>query len=227
MWVKICGVRRRADALLAARLGADAVGVLVGQEHPSDDFLPAAEAAAILRALPPGVSGVLVSHRRRAEALLALIDQVRPAAVQLHGAIPPGEVRRLRRAAPGMRLIKAVHIGRDDPLAAIAPYLALVDAVVADSSNPATGQVGGTGRVHDWALTAALVRRLPLPLLLAGGLTPANVGGAIARVRPWGVDVNSGVRGADGGKDPALLAGFITAARDAAGQDAAGSADAG
>ncbi len=211
MQVKICGIRRCSDALLAAHLGADAIGVLVGKVHPSRDFISPDAAAEILEDLPPFVSGVLVSHLPDAVALQDLIKRVKPDAVQLHGEIPVSDVEQLRRAQPGLTLLKAVHIAGRNPLAAVMPYTKLIDGVVADSLNPATGQVGGTGLIHDWALTAELVTRLPIPLLLAGGLTDRNVAAAIDRVQPYGVDVNSGVKGPDGFKDPRLLERFIQA----------------
>jgi phosphoribosylanthranilate isomerase len=213
MRVKVCGIRRLADGLLAAQLGADAIGVLVGQSHPSGDFITAGAAASILRALPPFVSGVLVSHWSDPTALLALITRVRPAALQLHSGIPVEAVRQLRQARPELTLLKAVHINQGNPLETLTAYGDLVDGFVADSCNPATGQVGGTGLTHDWAITAELVQRQGTPVLLAGGLTPANVADAIRRVRPYGVDVNSGVKGADGFKDGALLEQFIQRAK--------------
>jgi phosphoribosylanthranilate isomerase len=213
MRVKICGIRRVADGLLAAQLGADAIGVLVGQSHPSDDFITADVAASILRALPPFVSGVLVSHWIDPAALLELIIQVRPAALQLHSAISAEAVRQLRQARPELTLLKALHINHGNPLETISAYGDLVDGFVADSCNPATGQVGGTGLPHDWAITAELVQGQASPVLLAGGLTPANVAAAIGRVAPYGVDVNSGVKGVDGFKDGALLEQFIQRAK--------------
>lgn len=213
--VKICGIRRLEDALLAARLGADAIGVLVGQRHPSPDFLEPEPAAVILRALPPLVSGVLVSHCSSAAELQPLIARLQPAEVQLHSAIAPEQVQLLRAQWPALKLLKVVHGNEPGALEAMGPYGSLVHGFVADSSNPSTGQVGGTGRTHDWSISAALVQQLPQPLLLAGGLTPQNVAAAIATVRPWGVDVNSGVKGPDGCKDPELLEAFIQAAKGA------------
>lgn len=93
----------------------------------------------------------------------------------------------------------------------------LGDALLADTANPLTDQVGGTGLVHDWRLTADLRTRLRLPLILAGGLTPENVAEAISQVRPYAVDVNSGVKGADGYKDPLRLRALIAAVRRAQG----------
>ena len=116
----------------------------------------------------------------------------------------------VRRAEDALH--KAVHMGSADALAAITSYGALVDGLVADSFNPATGQVGGTGLTHDWRLTAELARCTPRPLWLAGGLTPQNVAEAIAQVQPYGVDVNSGVKGNDGFKNLQRLQAFIRSA---------------
>ncbi len=88
-----------------------------------------------------------------------------------------------------------------------------MDGFVADSCNPAKGQVGGTGLTHDWRISAELVERSAKPLWLAGGLTPNNVAAAIEQVKPWGVDVNSGVKGPDGFKHPQRPQAFIQAAK--------------
>jgi phosphoribosylanthranilate isomerase len=88
-----------------------------------------------------------------------------------------------------------------------------VDAFVLDTTNTATGQVGGTGQTHDWAVSRALVEALPVPMVLAGGLKPENVAEAIRQVRPFAVDVNSGVSRPDGTKDPDRLAAFLRAAK--------------
>jgi phosphoribosylanthranilate isomerase len=218
--VKICGVRSVGDGRLAAAAGADAIGVLVGQVHPSDDFVSVGEAAAILAALPPLVSGVLVSHLEDPASLLALAQRSGARTVQVHGAMDIAGLAWLRRQAEqpgsGLRILRAVPVMGRAAIEAALAVAPLVDAVVADTANPRTGQVGGTGIVHDWQLSAELRARLPVPLILAGGLTAANVGEAIARVRPYAVDVNSGVKGADGFKDPQRLRAFLNAVRRAA-----------
>ena len=213
MRIKICGIRSRNDALTAAQLGADAVGVLVGQAHPSPDFVSAADARSILEVLPPFVSGVLVSHVSDPEQLSALIHDVRPAAVQIHSPMTVQAVTEVRQRHPGLTLLKAVHMNAEAPLEDVRRYAAIVDGVVADSCNPASGQVGGTGLTHDWSLTATVVKQSPIPLLLAGGLRPENVSAAIHQVRPWGVDVNSGVKTNDGRQCPERMAQFIAAVR--------------
>ena len=211
--VKICGIRRREDARLAIDRGADAIGVLVGQQHPSPDFISAELASCILRDLPPFVSGVLVTHVDQPKDLLGLIKQVKPSAVQIHSAMPPDALAAVRRHHPELPLLKVVHANGPNPIATIRAYAGLINGVVSDSCNPATGQVGGTGMPHDWAVSAQLARQGGLPLILAGGLTPNNVAAAIAQVSPWGVDVNSGVKGDDGFKSDARLNDFIARAR--------------
>jgi phosphoribosylanthranilate isomerase len=211
--VKICGVRRPEDARLAVELGADAIGVLVGQSHPSGDFIQPSSAAAILQSLPKQVCGVLVSHLENPIALLELIEVIRPGALQIHSPMEPDAVQQLRRARPDLLLHKAVHSNIGNPLETIQLYGDLVDGFVADSCNPATGQVGGTGLTHDWRISAELVERSAKHLWLAGGLTPDNVAAAIEQVKPWGVDVNSGVKGPDGFKHPQRLQAFIQAAK--------------
>lgn len=211
--VKICGIRRLSDALLAAACGADAVGVLVGQRYPSSDFITAEQAAAIFAGLPPFVQGVLVSHLEDPCALITLVEQTGAGVVQVHGAMTTEGLRQLRHGCQGVRILKTIHIRGGESLSLATTIAPLVDGLLADSVNPRTGQVGGTGLVHDWRVTARLRTELAVPLILAGGLTAQNVSHAIAQVRPYAVDVNSGVKGPDGYKDPARLREFMEAVR--------------
>ena len=212
--VKICGITTVEDARLAVACGADAVGVLVGQRHPSPDFVSTEEARDILEALPPFVSGTLVTHEDDPALLAELIAIVRPAAVQIHSEVGPADCAALRSRFDPVRIIKSYHVTGPESLDYGEPWADVVDAFLLDSRNPKTGQVGGTGLTHDWSLSAAIVARYDLPVVLAGGLTPANVAAAIAQVRPFGVDVNSGVKAARGpGKDPQKVREFIRSAR--------------
>ncbi len=213
--VKICGIRRPEDALLAAAAGADALGLLVGRRHPSPDFVEPGAAAAIVAACPPFVTPVLVTHLEDPAEVHALAREIGVFIIQIHSDMTPGGVAALRRlAGPGWRLLKALHVTSPDRLADGDPHRPHVDGFVLDSINPATGQVGGTGRLNDWDLAARIVaRHAPLPVMLAGGLSPENVAAAIARVRPFGVDVNSGTKGPDGYKDPDRVRAFVRAAK--------------
>jgi len=213
--VKICGIRTVEDALMAVRLGADAVGVLVGQRYASPDFLKVDIARDIVSALPPFCSSVLVTHLRHAIEILPLLDHVPVTTVQLHSDISPEDCSALKQRHPNRKYIKSIHVIDETSLHIQDPYLDIVDALLLDTVNPSTGQIGGTGLAHDWSLSARLVASSPLPVILAGGLTADNVNSAIVGVHPFGVDVNSGVKNTEGFKDPVKVSHFIQRAKSA------------
>ena len=214
MYVKICGVRRQEDALLAAELGADAIGLLVGQKHTSPDFIFTTVAKDIARALPPSVEAVLVTHVEDLDELERLLQQSEIRTIQLHSEIAPSSVERLRGRLPHLKIFKSVSVISADSVAYPEAFAKLVDGFVLDSINVATDQVGGTGKTHDWSVSRQIVIRYPeVPIILAGGLNSENVRSAIERVRPFGVDVNSGTKAADGFKDPRKMEAFIAQAK--------------
>jgi phosphoribosylanthranilate isomerase len=214
MYVKICGIRRQEDALLAAELGADAIGLLVGQKHNSPDFISAIVARDISRALPPSVEAVLVTHVEDVDELERLLQESEITTVQLHSEIAPSSVESLRGRLPHLKIFKSVSVISADSVAYPEAFKKLVDGFVLDSINLATNQVGGTGKTHDWSVSRQIVMRYPeVPIILAGGLNSENVRSAIECVRPFGVDVNSGTKAADGFKDPRKMEAFIIQAK--------------
>lgn len=204
--VKICGITRLADGLAAARCGADAVGFVF--YAPSRRYLEPAAAAAIAAALPPFVArvGLFVDPDPAwVEATLAAVELD---LLQFHGAEPPELCRRFR-----MPYLKAAGMADNAvDLAALCRRYGDARALLVDSHS---GGGGGSGETFAWS---RLPSGLPKPLLLAGGLNPANVAAAIAQVHPFGVDVSSGVEVAKGEKSPQLLAAFMAAVQR---QDAA------
>ena len=205
--VKICGNTNLADAQLAADLGAWAVGLIF--HRPSPRRCPLGEAAAIAAALRRRVEVVGVFVNRPLDEVVARADEVGLSIVQLHGDEGPAYCAEVARRT-GCRVMKArqVRSGADPrALAAFHVDFHLLDA-------HADGLRGGTGQTFDWALAAQ--RRSPVPLVLSGGLTPDNVGEAIARTAPWAVDVASGVEAGPGRKDPGRLESFFGAVRAAA-----------
>lgn len=197
--VKICGVRRVEDALLAAELGASAIGLIFWPG--SARFIDPYRARPIVAALPPFVSAVGVFVDQPEEHIAGVAGLVKLGAVQLHGQEAPASYERLR-----YRVIKAVPVGeRFDP--------ATVDAiprrvtVLLDAHDPV--RRGGTGQRIDWSLAAAAARRRPV--ILSGGLNPENVSAAIANVRPYAIDISSGVEASPGVKDPAKLRALFAA----------------
>ena len=214
MYVKICGIRRHEDALIAAELGADAIGLLVGQRHNSPDFISVTVARDISRALPPSVEAVLVTHIEEIDELERLLQQSEITTVQLHSEIAPSSVGGLRGRLPHLKIFKSVSVISADSVAYPEAFEQLVDGFVLDSINLATNQVGGTGKTHDWSISQKIVERFPdIPIILAGGLNSKNVRSAIESVHPFGVDVNSGTKGSDGFKDARKMREFIREAK--------------
>lgn len=202
MNVKICGITRLEDALAAVRLGADALGFNFWPR--SRRYLAPADAAPIVRRLPPGVLafGVFVDPTR--EELVEAIARSGVGVAQLHGDEPPA----LCQSSPAP-VVKAIRVYGPGALASFAAYE--VSAFLLDAPGPG---FGGGGRTFDWELAAeaAQVARV----YLAGGLTPENVGEAVRRVRPFGVDVASGVELMPGVKDEEKMRRFIQSAKEAA-----------
>jgi phosphoribosylanthranilate isomerase len=203
VFVKICGITNEEDALLAVALGADALGFIFVSGSPRQ--VTPTEVRDIVRRLPPGTTTVGVFRDERPERVVEVVNTVGLRAAQLHGREPLSEVRTIRRNVPFV--IQAFTAG-DDAVASVANGPA--DAVLVDSPAP------GSGRVFDWSLLEGVPGGIRL--LLAGGLDPHNVGDAIRRVRPFGVDVCTGVEtfAGSGHKDPRKLRRFIEAAREAA-----------
>jgi phosphoribosylanthranilate isomerase len=178
--------------------------------------LTEAEAAAIICSIRPPARGVLITYLDRAEAIADFCRSMGARVVQLHGDVPAPELARLRELDSELTIVKSLVVGRHPVtvLERLALELApLVDGFLTDTYAPETGASGATGRTHDWAVSRRLVELSPRPVILAGGLTPANVREAIAAVRPAGVDVHTGVEDASGRKDRTKLLGFVAEAR--------------
>jgi phosphoribosylanthranilate isomerase len=212
--LKICCIQDVDEAHLAIRHGASLLG-LVAAMPSGPGPIPEDRIAAIAASVPPGVTTVLLTSERRAAAVVEQHRRCRTGAIQLVDALAEGDHRDLREALPGVGLIQVVHVtGPEsiDEALRIAPF---VDAVLLDSGNPkaAVKELGGTGRVHDWAVSRRIVETAGRAVFLAGGLGPHNVAEAAARVDPFGFDVCSGVR-ANGRLDEARLRAFTAALPD-------------
>ena len=215
MRIKICGIRNESDLAAALSASPDAVGFLVGQVHPSPDFILACTARRLARSLPPFVQPWMVTHYSKPEEVLELADAAAITNIQLHGESTPEEVSAIRDALPPCaKLVRAIHPGPQSAFFEYAEFAPLLDAFLIDTFNPKTGQVGGTGLTGNWLRATRFVQESPIPVILAGGLTPSNVARAIERVRPYAVDVNTGVKtSADRTESAALCRAFVKAAR--------------
>lgn len=201
--VKICGITRVEDALLAARAGAHAIGTVLYARSPR--AVDTVRAAQIVRAAPPFVTTVCLLVDPTAAEVERVLEEVQPAMLQFHGAETPEFCAQF-----GVPYIKAVRVRPGVDLLQYARLYAGAKGLLLDAF--VEGNPGGTGASFDWGL---IPRNLPLPVILAGGLTPETVAEAIRRVRPWAVDVASGVEATKGIKDPDKVAAFIRGARNA------------
>jgi len=193
--VKICGITRPADAAAAAEAGVDAIGLVF--YPPSPRYLSAERALEIRDALPPFVQTVALFVNPDAAQVAQVLGRVRPSMLQFHGEEPPGFCEQF-----GMPFIKAARVRPGvDALEYLRPF-SRAAAWLFDSHVP---EYGGVGESFDWSLLPVADR----PVILSGGLSQANVTEAIRRVRPWGVDVSSGVESAKGIKDAAKIAAFM------------------
>ncbi len=212
MKVKICGIRTEQDLSVAINAGADAVGFITDVPVDSRRKITLAEASRLISKVPLFVTPVLVIMPENAQQAARMIQAARPGAVQIHNALPLSELVKLR--GTGVKVIKTIPVSRDPDTEALIKQInglsGAVDAVLLDTA--LDGKSGGTGVPHNWEVSSRLVRNASIPVILAGGLKPENVGDAAGRVRPYAVDTASGVE-TDGKKDEKKVLDFIKNAR--------------
>lgn len=207
--VKICCMASVEEAEMAAAAGADLVG-LVGP-MPSGLGIRSPELCReIAEGAPAWVTPVLLTSAEDAAGIAADVRAAGVRAVQIVAHVAPEVHDALAADLPGVRRLQVVHVEGAEALDLIDAYVGRIDAFLLDSGRPSAGELGGTGRVHDWGVSAEFVRRSPVPVFLAGGLRPENAAEAIARVRPFGLDLCTGVR-TDDRLDAAKLAAFMAA----------------
>jgi phosphoribosylanthranilate isomerase len=209
--IKICCIASVAEARTAVGYGADALG-LVGAMPSGPGPIDEGLAARIATATPPPVATFLLTSETTAEAIKEHVERVRPTVVQIVNHIAPLESERLARLLPAVRRVQVVHVEGPEALDMFELYRGHVHAFLLDSGRPAAkiAELGGTGRVHDWDVSRVFVEQSPLPVFLAGGLSPENVQAAVSAVRPYGVDLCTGVR-TEGKLDETLLSRFVRA----------------
>ena len=201
--IKICGITRLEDALAAARAGADALGFVFHAPSPRDIDLE--RARTIIARLPPFVSVVGLFVDRSAAEVESVLARVPLDLLQFHGDETPDYCARFERP-----YVKAVRMRAEVDLLEYARRFAAARGLLLDAY--VSGAHGGSGTRFDWSLVPA---NLPLPIIVSGGLDADNVAEAVRRLRPWAVDVSSGVEAAKGIKDPQRIRDFIAGVRRA------------
>lgn len=203
--VKICGITREDDLRAAVAAGADAVGVVADVPVDTPREVSLERAADLVAAVPPFVTSVLVTMPDDPADAIELAGAVSPDVIQIHGGIGDGDLAYISSKVHS-DVVRSIAY---DDLERASRYADVADALLVD-----TAEAGGTGRTHDWSRTRELVADLDAPVVLAGGLTPENVGEAVAAVDPYGVDVASGVEVEGGRKDHDAVAAFVERARE-------------
>lgn len=213
--VKVCCIASANEAKMAIRAGADAIG-LVAEMPSGPGPIPDELIAEIASSIPPGVDSFLLTSETEPESVVAHVRRCGTSVVQLVDTVPRKTYAALREACPGVRIVQVIHVEDEGAIEQARDVASLVDAILLDSGCPGAEkpELGGTGRVHDWVVSARVVREAAAPVFLAGGLNVENVRSAIGQVAPYGVDLCSGVRTA-GTLDEELLSKFMAEVRDA------------
>jgi phosphoribosylanthranilate isomerase len=193
--LKICCIASVEEAALAVGAGASALG-LVSHMPSGPGVISDEQIAEIAATVAPAIGTFLLTSRQSVEEIVAQQRFCRTNTIQICDRLTHGTHRELKRALPGISIVQVIHVTGPESVEEAAAVAPQVDAILLDSGNQksAVKELGGTGRTHDWTLSREIRERVRIPIFLAGGLTPENVGQAIREVGPFGLDVCSGVR---------------------------------
>jgi phosphoribosylanthranilate isomerase len=209
--VKICCIGSVEEAQLAVRYGASAIGLV--SEMPSGPGVIADELISeIAASVPPGVATFLLTSKQRAAPIIEQQRRARVNTLQLVDAVSIETYDELRRALPGVSIVQVIHVLGKESIEETRRVASHVNAILLDSGNPnlAVKELGGTGRTHNWEISREICESVNIPVFLAGGLKPENVAEAIRQVKPYALDVCSGVR-TNGKLDGEKLSRFFAA----------------
>ena len=214
MFLKICGITNVADGRTAASAGVQAIGLNFYSQSPR--FVQPATAHEIIQSIPPFIEVVGLFANAPITEILHVVNLLGIRTVQLHGEIDPQVVSQLH----GLSVVPAFPLRDESDVTGILHFIdqcrqlgRLPSAILVDAH--VEGKFGGTGEKAPWAIARSVVQQSSLPVMLAGGLTSKNVAQAIRTVRPWGVDVASGVEVAPGRKEAYKIRSFVDAVRRA------------
>lgn len=202
--IKACGIMNPLELSQAIRAGVDAVGFVV-EIDDSRHCLPKDEAADLIKMVPVYTKSVAVIAPEDVDEATCLAIRTKPDVLQIHGSLRPSDLAELRKRVP-QKLVAAIPAKLEDAL----QFASYADAILLDTA--INGKLGGTGEVHDWNHSAEISKCLKVPVILAGGLNPGNVSEAILKVRPYAVDVSSGIE-TNGKKDPEKIQSFVREVR--------------
>ena len=211
--IKICCISSIEEARLAIKYGADALG-LVGKMPNGPGPIADELIATIAKIIHPPVASFLLTSEQTAGSIIDHVRRVHTNTVQIVDELTGGTYIEIRKALPHLRIVQVIHVRGPESIEQAMEAAQFADTILLGSGDPKASikTLGGTGNVHNWEISRAIVEASPVPVFLAGGLNSSNVSSAIKTVRPFGVDVCSGVR-TNGLLDPEKLEQFIKAAR--------------
>ena len=208
--VKICGITNIEDALDCVAFGADAIGVIGNVHVATPRKIPLEKCREIVSSVPVFVSAVLVMMPKSLEEAVHAYNEVMPSAIQLHGEESVEFIKKLKVKVKA-KIIKAVHVRNKKDVKKALEYSEICDAIVLDTFSE---NLGGSGKKHDWSISREIVKAVSTPVILAGGLNLGNVKEAVEKVKPYAVDVSSGVEIEKGKKNYRLVKEFIQRAKE-------------
>lgn len=215
--IQVAGVKDRAEAGMLIDCGVNYIGFPLKLSYHQED-ISQEEAADIISEFPPSTKAVLITYLNEADEIITLSRKLRMSIIQLHSDISVKEVKKIKKIDPALTISKSLIVGESSQanlIRKMRDYSKWVDVFILDTYDQVTGAKGATGKTHDWNISRRVVEESEKPVILAGGLNPANVYQAIITVKPAGVDVHTGVEAADGRKDKELVRQFISEARKA------------
>lgn len=209
--IKICCIKNIKEAEMAISFGASAIG-LVAKMPSGPGPIPDETIREIAAAIPPPVATFMLTSHTSVTDIIEHHRRTNTNTIQIVDSLAEGTYRQLKEALPAVRIVQVIHVIDEKSVEEAIRISVSVDAILLDSGNPnlKVKQLGGTGRVHDWKLSRRIRESVACPVFLAGGLNPGNVSEAIEAVRPFAVDVCSGVR-INGMLDPEKLERFFKA----------------
>ena len=197
--IKVCGIQNVDEALGAVEAGANTIGMLLGVPDYVQDKISPETAKQIVSSIPRGIRTVMVTHLLEVNDIVEIAGYTGVSTVQIHNELITNKMDQLRRNLPDLGLIKTIHVLDDIAIKQSKEYEPFSDMILLDTK--IKGRIGGTGKTHDWNISKKIVDEMKRPVILAGGLNPDNIEDAIKKVRPFGIDANSGLEHEDGTKD--------------------------
>lgn len=197
--IKVCGIQNLYEAQGSLEAGANSIGMLIGVPEYVEDKVSPDTAREIVASIPEGIRTVMVTHFLQTDKITETAEYAGVSAVQVHNELSISDLALLRKKLPSLEIIKTVHVLDDSAINEAKIYEPYSDMILLDTKSGI--RIGGTGKTHDWNISKEIVRQSKVPVILAGGLNPENIEAAVNKIRPWGIDANSGLEHEDGTKD--------------------------